>query len=73
MEVYRSSQVILPAGETEVTFELPGPDRGLGTALRSPEGRRWELRVHGRGGARVQAVFPVPVYAPPVDGEDPAC
>jgi hypothetical protein len=73
VEVYRSTQVILPAGETEVTFELPGPDRELGTALRSPEGRRWELRVPGRGGARVQAVFPVPVYAPPVDGEDPAC
>ena len=73
VEVYRSTQVILPASETEITFELPGPDRELGTALRSPEGRRWELRVHGRGGARVQAVFPVPVYAPPVDGEDPGC
>jgi hypothetical protein len=72
VEVYRSTQVILPARETEVTFELPGPDRELGTALRSPEGRRWELRVHGRGGARVQAVFPVPVYAPPVEGGDAA-
>jgi len=46
--------------------------QGLGTALRSPEGRRWELRVQGRGGARARAVFPVPVYAPPVDGQDPA-
>jgi hypothetical protein len=72
VEVYRSSQVILPARETEVTFELPGPERELGTALRSPEGRRWELRVKGRGGARAQAVFPVPVYAPPLDGGDPA-
>jgi hypothetical protein len=69
VELYRTSQVILPADETEITFELPGPERGLGTALRAPEGRRWELRVQGRGGARAQAVFPAPVYAPPVDGE----
>jgi len=72
VEVYRSTQVILPAAESEITFELPAPERGLGTALRSPEGRRWELRVQGRGGARARAVFPVPVYAPPVDGQDPA-
>ena len=69
VEVYRASQVILQAGETEVTFELPGPERELGTALGAPLERRWELRVKGRAGARVQAVFPVPVYAPPVDGE----
>ena len=62
--------MILPAEETEVTFELPGPERGLGTALGSPQARRWELRVKGRGVARVQAVFPVPVYDPPLDGDD---
>ena len=72
VEVYRTSPVILPASETEITFELPGAGRDLGTALRAPEARRWELRVQGRGGARVQAIFPVPVYAPPVDGEDGA-
>jgi hypothetical protein len=72
VEVYRATQVILPAGETEVTFELPGPERGLGTALDAPHARRWELRVKGRAGARAEAVFPVPVYAPPVDGEPPA-
>jgi hypothetical protein len=72
VEVYRTSQVILPAVETEITFELPGAERDLGTALRAPEARRWELRVQGRGGARAQSVFPVPVYAPPVDGDDRA-
>ncbi len=70
VEVYRACQVILPSGETEVTFELPGPERELGTALGAPQARRWELRVKGRAGARAEAVFPVPVYAPPVDGDD---
>ena len=69
VEVYRAVQVIALAGETEVTFELPAPDRGLPTALAAPEGRRWDLRLRGRAGARVDAAFPVPVYAPPVDGE----
>ena len=72
VEVYRAVQVIALAGETEVTFELPGPDRGLGTSLGAPESRRWELRLQGRAGARVEATFPVPVYAPPVDGEPAA-
>lgn len=72
VEVYRACQVILPAGETEVSFELPGPERELGTALRAPEERRWELRVTGRAGSRVRAVFPVPIYAPPVDADLPA-
>ena len=71
VEVYRAVQVIALAGETEVTFELPDPDRALGTALRAPEARRWELRVQGRAGARVEATFPVPVYAPP-SGSDAA-
>jgi hypothetical protein len=71
VEVYRAAQVILAAPETEVTFELPAPERGLGTELRMPEWRRWELRARGRAGARVEAAFPVPVYAPPVDGEAP--
>lgn len=72
VEVYRAVQVIALAGETEITFELPAPDRELGTALGAPEGRRWELRLRGRAGARVEADFPVPVYAPPVDGEPQA-
>ena len=70
LEVYRATQVILPAEETEVTFDLPGPERELGTALGSPQARRWELRLKGRGGARVQAAFPVPVYDPPPDRDD---
>lgn len=65
VEVYRAVQVVGRAGETEVTFELPGPERDLGTALHAPEARRWELRLRGRAGARVEAAFPVPVYAPP--------
>ncbi len=60
VEVYRAVQVIALAAETEVTFELPDPDRELGTALRAPEARRWELRLQGRAGARVEATFPVP-------------
>ncbi|HET8724714.1 MAG TPA: hypothetical protein VFM53_10990 [Anaeromyxobacteraceae bacterium] len=67
-EVYRATQVFLPAGETAVAFELPAPDRDLGTALTAPGARRWELRVSGRSGAPVEECFPVPVYAPPVDG-----
>jgi hypothetical protein len=70
VEVYRASQVILAAPETAVTFELPAPSRALGTEIRVPEGRRWELRLHGRAGATVEGAFPVPVYAPPVDGDD---
>jgi hypothetical protein len=72
VEVYRAVQVILAAPETAVTFELPAPSRGLGTELRVPEGRRWELRLHGRAGATVEGAFPVPVYAPPVDADEPA-
>jgi hypothetical protein len=71
VEVYRATQVILAAPETAVTFELPAPERELGTELRTPDARRWELRVRGRAGARVDALFPVPIYAPPVDGSDP--
>jgi len=70
VEVYRATQVILAAAETAVTFELPAPERGLGTELRAAEARRWELRAVGRAGAKVLAAFPVPVYAPPVDGGD---
>jgi hypothetical protein len=70
VEVYRATQVILAAAETAVTFELPGLERGLGTELRTVEARRWELRAAGRAGAKVAAAFPVPVYAPPVDGGD---
>lgn len=69
VEVYRASQVILAARHTPVTFELPAPAREIGTELRTPDGRRWELRLQGRAGARVRAAFPVPVYAPPVDAE----
>jgi hypothetical protein len=72
VEVYRAAQVILAAPDTDVTFELPAAERGLGTELRTPEWRRWELRARGRAGARVEAVFPVPVYAPPGDGESVA-
>jgi hypothetical protein len=72
VEVYRATQVILAAPETAVTFELPAPERGLGTELRTAEARRWELRACGRAGAKVLAAFPVPVYAPPVDGGDPS-
>jgi hypothetical protein len=67
-EVYRSTQVIAPAGETPIAFELPAADRELGTVLAAPEARRWELRLSGRSGAGVEECFPVPVYAPPVDG-----
>ena len=70
VEVYRATQVILAAPETAVTFELPAPERGLGTELRTAEARRWELRTCGRAGAKVLAAFPVPVYAPPVDEGD---
>jgi len=70
VEVYRATQVILAAPETAVTFELPAPARGLGTEVRTPEGRRWELRLSGRVGAKAQGSFPVPVYAPPVDEVD---
>ncbi len=69
VEVYRATQVILPGAETAFAFELPGTARQLGTAFRSPEARRWELRILGRGGARAEESFPVPIYAPPVDGE----
>jgi hypothetical protein len=72
VEVYRATQVILAAPETTVTFELPAPERGLGTELRTAEARRWELRACGRAGAKVLAAFSVPVYAPPVDGGDPS-
>jgi hypothetical protein len=72
VEVYRAAQVILAAPETAVTFELPAADRGLGTELGTPESRRWELRARGRAGAPVDAVFPVPVYAPPPDAGDEA-
>jgi hypothetical protein len=72
VEVYRATQVILPGAETAFAFELPGPARELGTSFRSPEARRWELQILGRAGARVQESFPVPVYAPPVDGEPAA-
>jgi hypothetical protein len=72
VEVYRAVQVIALAEETGITFELPAPDRALGTALGAPEARRWELRLRGRAGARVEATFRVPVYAPPVDGEPEA-
>jgi hypothetical protein len=72
VEVYRTTQVVLAAPETAVTFELPAPERGLGTELRTAEARRWELRASGRAGAKVLATFPVPVYAPPVDGGDPS-
>ncbi len=65
VEVFRSTQVIRPAAETPITFELPAPSRGLGTALAEPSARRWELRVSGRSGARVRETFAVPVYAPP--------
>jgi hypothetical protein len=71
VEVYRSTQVILAAPETEVAFELPAPGRDLGTELRAPEARRWEVRVRGRAGAKVEAAFPVPVYAPPLEEGEP--
>jgi hypothetical protein len=70
VEVYRASQAILAAPETAVAFELPSPSRGLGTEIRIPDGRRWELRLHGRAGAVVEGAFPVPVYSPPEDGDD---
>ena len=70
-EVYRSTQVLPAAPETAVAFELPAADRELGTALAAPEGRHWELRVNGRSGTPVEERFPVPVYAPPVEGEPP--
>ena len=70
VEVYRATQVILVAPETALTFELPAPERGLGTELRTAEARRWELRTFGRAGAKVLAAFPVPIYAPPVDEGD---
>ena len=60
---------MLPADETSITFELPAPSRALGTALADPPGRRWELRVAGRSGARVRETFPVPVYAPPEEAD----
>jgi hypothetical protein len=69
VEVWRSSQVLRPAPEVEVVFELPSPGRGLGTDLGPPALRRWELRAEGRSGARVREAFPVPVYAPPPDGK----
>jgi hypothetical protein len=69
VEVFRSTQVIRPALETAVLFELPAPERGLGTVLEVPAARRWELRVSGRSGARAREAFAVPVYAPPVEGE----
>ncbi|MEI6223453.1 MAG: hypothetical protein WCS72_01790 [Deltaproteobacteria bacterium] len=72
VEVYRATQVILPGAETAFAFELPGTARQLGTSFRSPAARRWELQILGRAGARVQESFPVPVYAPPVDGEPAA-
>ncbi len=65
VEIYRATLVLVPAAESEIAFELPMPERGIGTALRAPEARRWELRVRGRSGARADEVFPVPVYAPP--------
>jgi len=71
VEVYRATQVILAAPDTDVTFELPAPGRDLGTALRAPEARRWELRARGRAGANVQAAFPVPIYSPPLDEDAP--
>jgi hypothetical protein len=71
VEVYRATQVILPGAETAFAFELPGAARQLGTSFQSPEARRWELHISGRGGARVRESFPVPVYGPPVD-EEPA-
>ena len=67
VEVYRATQVVLAAPETPVAFELPAAERELGTSLGGRDARRWELRVRGRAGARVDETFPVPVYAPPVD------
>ena len=68
VEVYRATQVVLVAPETEIVFELPSPERDLGTSLGTREARRWELTVRGRAGARVKGSFPVPVYPPPPDG-----
>jgi hypothetical protein len=67
VEVFRSTQVILAAPRTAIAFELPAPEREIGTALGIEDARRWELWLRGRSGARVEAAFPVPVYAPPVE------
>jgi hypothetical protein len=72
VEVYRATQVVLTAPETEIAFELPAPGRDLGTSLGTREARRWELSLRGRAGARVEGTFPVPVYAPPPEGSTAA-
>jgi hypothetical protein len=72
VEVYRAVQVVLPAFETPLVFELPAVERQLGTRLGEHDGRRWELRVRGRAGCTATGAFPVPVYEPPLDGEPEA-
>jgi hypothetical protein len=67
VEVFRSTQVIRAASRTAIAFELPAPEREIGTSLGGEDARRWELRLRGRAGAGVQAAFPVPVYAPPAE------
>ena len=70
VEVYRAVQVVLPAFETPLVFELPAAERQLGTRLGEHDGRRWELRVRGRAGCTAGGTFPVPVYDPPLEETD---
>ncbi|MHC4811577.1 MAG: hypothetical protein ACYTFN_00675 [Planctomycetota bacterium] len=64
----------MSGGEVEVSFQLPANHPEYLTSLAERPPKYWELWVHAEAiGVDFDAVFPLPVYLPPVgEPEDPA-